>query len=289
MSAISSRPRIQSISSAVLPSSLPRVGCADSVLGSILRDLGPAALEVCRVDRLKGAELSPPVLSLSSLREQFRRSQSSQAGHGFGLSPVEAFKASLCRSLVSTPFLVVEGQAMKKQVGALQRAGSLEEARAAGHELMESVEAAHQRIVVEALTAACASAAKKSGFGAIEVQKTADNVRVVARDVHGRALVSEIAVSRDRDPSLETEVVGVTDGSCGRILDSFDAALAEHVRASVPVRKLTGGVCELASAKEFLKKRPIAFPQQYACSHPSGNDVRRTQRLNRPGNSRQRR
>jgi hypothetical protein len=51
--------------------------------------------------------------------------------------------------------------------------------------------------------------------------------------------------------------VGLHDGSCNEILDRFDAALAaEGVRAGAPRRSFTGGVCELAAAREFVRRLP---------------------------------
>ncbi len=115
--------------------------------------------------------------------------------------------------------------------------------------------ASNRRSALDAIVAACSTASVTAGFAELELQPLADNlVRVVALNPAGQALVSEIRVDKDH-ASVATEVVGVRDGSCVRILDAFDAALeAEGVRSAAPRRKSTGGVAELAGAREFVRK-----------------------------------
>lgn len=82
--------------------------------------------------------------------------------------------------------------------------------------------------------------------------------RIVATDEAGRALVTEIRSGSDTHlPSIETEVVGYTDGRCQPILDRFDASLqAQGVHSDgAPERRFTGGVCELAYAREYIRKK----------------------------------
>ena len=84
--------------------------------------------------------------------------------------------------------------------------------------------------------------------------------RVVATDQTGRALVTEIHPGDEtRTPSVETELVGVTDGSCQDVLDLFDRALEEEgvVADASPKRKWTGGVCELSLAREFVRQQIV--------------------------------
>jgi hypothetical protein len=96
----------------------------------------------------------------------------------------------------------------------------------------------------------------------------------VATDPAGRSLVTEIGTLPSGEASLTTEVVGVRDGSCGQILDRFDATLERlGVHAGPPQRRSTGGVCELAAARDLLRKKALG-------------SVRRAQRLNRPVSAR---
>jgi hypothetical protein len=70
--------------------------------------------------------------------------------------------------------------------------------------------------------------------------------------------VTEIGTAIDRETTIATEVIGMSDPSCGQILDEFNQALAEAgVRSSPPERKSTGGVCELEAAKEFIRRQPV--------------------------------
>jgi hypothetical protein len=93
---------------------------------------------------------------------------------------------------------------------------------------------------------------------------------VIATDPAGRSLVTEIGTLPSGEASLATEVVGVRDNSCGQILDRLDAILERlGVHAGPPQRKSTGGVCELAAARDLLRKKALG-------------SARRAQRLNQP-------
>src|SRR5881296_1013405 len=129
---------------------------------------------------------------------------------------------------------------------------------------MNAMEDRHQTVMTSALVAACRNASIAAGFPSVETASGIDGAtRVIAADAAGRVLITEIHSSVDREPSMETEVVGVTDGSCVHILDEFDRALDEQgVRATSKDRKWTGGVCELEFAKQFLGKiQPASIPQ----------------------------
>ena len=105
-------------------------------------------------------------------------------------------------------------------------------------------------------------------------------MRVIATDPAGRTLVTEIVNSRDGEPGLETEVVGVTDGSCNPILDAFDKALeAEGVHSAPPTRKFTGGVCELAAAREFVRKKISQGQSSGIKASSSNNDIQQLRRM----------
>jgi hypothetical protein len=92
---------------------------------------------------------------------------------------------------------------------------------------------------------------------------------------------------------MATEVVGISDGSCHAILDGFDRALeAQGVRAGPPRRKYTGGVCQLAAAQEFVRRkvRKSSPPPAQQVQPGEEQAVRRAQRLNtaRPARIQQR-
>jgi hypothetical protein len=172
------------------------------------------------------------------------------------LAPVESAKLATLLAVQTTPYFC-EPATMQAPLGTLLSAGTVTEVETASRQLMNVLQHSHHHVVTKALVVACQKASVQAGFESIETATGIDGChRVIATDTNGRALVTEVRADYEREPSIETEVVGVTDGSCVEILDRFDRALDEQgVKASPQDRKWTGGVCELHSAKEFLKKK----------------------------------
>lgn len=173
------------------------------------------------------------------------------------LSDVEAAKVAALASAASAPYLVADTNALQSTLKTLESAGSVVEVQRAEEQLRRVLETQHHQVFVESLTVACERATLAAGFQTIEVTPgVGDIVRVVGSNPAGHALVTEIDTNPRREPTIETEVVGITDGRCNAILDKFEAALAEEgVRGTPPKRHYTGGVCELSAAKEFLRRK----------------------------------
>jgi hypothetical protein len=106
-------------------------------------------------------------------------------------------------------------------------------------------------------------------------------LRVIATNDHNQSLVTEISSDREGYPAMETEVIGVVDGTCHNILDAFDVALeAEGVRAQKPKRSSTGGICQLASAKKFVQGKMQRAQLPARTGQAGQQATRRARRLN---------
>ena len=287
MSEISSRPRINSVSAALLRKAA--AGCAElasNLVTSVLQSLSSAAKEAYRQCLREPVRVNNDMRSVSALRaeQRLRQQQLMQAVAQYNLPATEATQVSTLLSLTTTPFVVEGYPVIQQPLEALRLATSPEVALRAQETLMQTIEASHQKVFVHALTAACTNAARKVGFSSIQTQSTSTGtMRVIATDPSGRALVTEISADPKREPSIETEVVGVTDGSCHTLLDAFDQALEEEgVRAAPSKRKFTGGVCEMAAARDFVRKqvkRTATAQAQPGVTSTAGGD-KRSQRLN---------
>lgn len=204
----------------------------------------------------------------------------------FGDGNLEALKTRTFRQLATQPFLVANPAELKTSVVALDRAKTLGELKAAHKSVMATLESGHQQVFTTALVQASQRAALKIGFTKIEVLPSPlqSTVRFAATDSKGKTLVTEISGTKDGNMRVETEVVGVSDGSCNTILNHFDAALeSEGVKSKTPQRKFTGGVCELAAVREFLNRKIVSTTQNHIKSKPlASNDdgIKRTRLLN---------
>lgn len=255
MSAVTSRPSVISVSGAATAAALAGGAVlAATLVSTLLRGLGSAVREARRAPARPPEALRPA----ATLRDEYRARHDEAAARlaAAGLPPVEAARAVLLSAVAETPYVVAPHVSVEADLRAVRDASSVAEVERAGRLLLGRLEAAHQEVFTGALVVACSNAAVKAGFASVETAPGVSGVvRVIATDPSGRALVTEVAAA-EGGPSIRTEVVGVSDGSCQRILDDFDKALeAEGVRAAAPRRAVTGGVCELAAARDFLRRK----------------------------------
>ena len=159
-------------------------------------------------------------------------------------------------------------------------AETLEAADAAQARLMSELEVEHHRVLQESLVSACRNASSDAGFPVVETRTgPAGVVRVLAHDKAGRGLVTEIKASMHEELGLETEVLGVSDGTCHEILDRFDQALRKQgVHGSAPRRESMGTVCHLAAAREFVNQQ-VRPSSTKAAKQKAKDALRRRKRI----------
>lgn len=165
----------------------------------------------------------------------------------------------------SMPCVVADPPRVQLLAKRLCEARTEEEVHAGRAELNLTLRQGHQQVLAERLTVACRNAAVQTGFQPLATDKTDGGRRMSAVDWAGRLLVTEIQIGNDGNVSLATETVGITDGSCQGVLDSFEEALErEGVRSSSPERKSTGGICELAAAQkaalDWVRRKLVPKP-----------------------------
>ena len=193
------------------------------------------------------------------------------------LPPAAAVRLSGLVRLASSPYVVQKPALVEQRLSALLGAVTVEEAVAARRALLQTVRTEHRQAFIGAVAQACSDAARQIGFERVELSPgRRGELRVIAANNLGQALVTEIHPNGNHDPSLAAEVVGVRDGSCRQIMDAFEKALASQgVRYAPPRRRPTSGVCELEAAREFLRGG-----SRQSSGSPAA-DRRRALRLNR--------
>jgi hypothetical protein len=262
---------------------------AAAVIGGLVRALGRAAREA-----FTEATTALPTADVTHLRSvaTLRAERNSVFGSTLwqsaaaALAPVEAAKVKMLASLTATPYFVPDRAALLQSLTRLQQAATLNELARAGQGLLSQLENGHLQILRQSLIVACGNAALKCGFGTTTAETAPDGtVRVIATDPAGRALVTEVATDTQGELLIATEVVGVSDGSCTAILDAFEEQLdAEGVGRGPGKRVFTGGVCELAAARHFIRskvKPPVPAAPSGAASRQDESALRR-RRLTTP-------
>ena len=256
MSEVSSRPRVRSVVSRAVDAQILGSVPVGKVVETALRGLAceafaaQPAIECPRIERLIASPEA--ALQLAEMRVDAAARVQPSADR------VVTEKAAALLSISQAP-LAVRPAAVAFHVERLMEARTIEAVHQAESDLVRAAKSEHSHVVSEALALSCRQASIDAGF--VNVETTlgpGGDVRIVAADASGRALVSEIHRGDDTHaPSVETEVVGFTDGRCHATLDRFDASMeAQGVRTEgAPERKWTGGVCELGMARDFIRQK----------------------------------
>ncbi len=259
MSAVSSRPRVHSVSSALIAAVLAGGAyLAREFISAAVSSLRSDSRDAFRRHKDSRSRLDRSTIpSGSGLAKTHKNvTADSREAVGRGISPVEALKVSTLLHIDQSPCWVQDGSAVRNAVHNLVTANNLRDGVRSREALYQTLQSEHRAVFVQSLTAACGNACSQLGFDRIEAVPAAiDNRhRLVASHANGQSLVVEIHTDEQGHTNLATEVVGVHDGTCNELLDAFDDALeAQGVRGDPPDRKFTGGVCELTAAREFVK------------------------------------
>lgn len=279
MSSVSSRSKANSVKSVGAPAGAVIAGVCLVGLAKLLSVAAKTAFDQVNKPIPENKKLD--LKSVSQIRTETKQIKPAVVP---GKS-IETIKGQVLSQIASQPFMTTDTIRLENKVSALAQAKTLAELESAKIDLISALEVGHQQIFTDTLIGACQKAAFKVGFAKIEPLPSplSSVVRFSATDALGRTLVTEVSAPKDRDVRVETEVVGVSDGSCITILDDFDNALeAEGVRSQPPKRKYTGGICETAAVRDFLEKKikPTTAKTDVTENFASTDDVKRTRRLN---------
>lgn len=191
--------------------------------------------------------------------------------------PLESLRTNAFLNLSRQPYLVSSPLSIEPGVRKLEQARTAAEIGVAYHAIVNELEAGHQVLFTSSLIDATKRAALRSGFESIQQipSQLATTHRFAATDSHGRTIVTEITAPLAGDVRIESEVVGVNDGTCIDILTAFDQELeAEGVRSQKPSHRPTGGVCELAAVRAFVSKK--LTPKKAGLAEPAGEKPKRS-------------
>lgn len=279
MSAINTRNKTNKIESAAIPVGAIVVGVC---LFGLIKGLSVVANTALQASKNKSITNNPKNLkSVATIRAETKLLKMTITTD----SNLENLKSETFKQLATAPFLVSNQAEIETNILKLDYAKTLTEFKTLHQEIVHKLETGHQQIFTTALLEASQRAALKIGFQKLETLPSplTSTVRFAATNSLGKTIITEINAPIGRDTRIETEVVGVSDGSCNAILDVFDKALeAEGIRSQPAKRKFTGGVCELSAVRDFLKQKavPKSTETTETKEFASENETKRRQRLN---------
>jgi hypothetical protein len=281
MSTISTTPKVKSVVNARVMANVRSVAEVLNSMTSVQSDRNTVQQRAQTPQKFSSLASTASLLASANRLQQKRFHQLLNQK----VSQEAALRTSTFELITQMPFAVGNSATIKTRFKAFSMANSAQEVISARTLLMKEIAVQHNSVLTNTLTVACANAFKKISFDSVQVLPTINGkARLVASNSGGKTLVAEIAPDEQFDLSISTEIVSGCDSTTPAILDAFDKALEEEgVRAAKSVRKDTGGVCELDTARDVLSfvRRKVS-PQQDSVAGPQSSDaaMRRGQRLN---------
>lgn len=173
------------------------------------------------------------------------------------LPKIEREQVAALLDLRGAPAAVGQGARLEAGARAVLAASTAEEALQERLQLGALLNESRRQALGASLALCCREATLELGFTPLGAKEDGGlPLRVAAADAAGRAIVSEIRAEEDGSVTLESEVAGVTDGSCAGLMERFEKLLEEKgVRSAAPQRRPTGGVLETRAARAYAGSR----------------------------------
>lgn len=286
MSIKSSESNVESVAGVALAGlAIGGVVVAATVIGGIARLLSSAGRKVYSEAVTTLPTVLDEIKSIKSIREDRQNFLKDFSRSNILANDLESAKAKSFVNLTANSFLVNDTKGLEQKLSILKNANSFKDLISAETNVLSFLENSHSQVLLGSISSACQKASAKIGFNKVSTEIAKDGItRIIGTDVAGRAVITEISKDKDHNFSLATEVIGVSDGSCNQILDSFSEALTnEGVRRTAGKRSFTGGVCELAAARDFIRRKvkpKSTVKPNVENNNRTNNDIKRTQNLN---------
>ena len=151
--------------------------------------------------------------------------------------------------------LVADREEVANRIQRIVDAGSVREVNKEIRSAFKEIKKQHTETFVSNLTRVVAEAAMSVGFKKTDIQDQHNGlVRIVGTNHTGQNLVAEIETDKDID--IHTELIGFSDGSCQRVMQAFDDAMAARgLSVEHKVQTPTLGVPQMAYAKMAQKRK----------------------------------
>jgi hypothetical protein len=173
-----------------------------------------------------------------------------------GVSPVVARKATLLATLKRMDLKVKENGLINSSLKTVFEANDMKTLNNGIKAVMHKLEVNHTEVFAENIATVCAIASKNIGFREVEIKSVQGKLEVIASDSQGQRLLSEICLdAKTNQVNANTETIGITDGSCTKVIQSFNEELRKmNIKIGEEKKTFTGGVCQMSYAKIIDKQ-----------------------------------
>ena len=168
-----------------------------------------------------------------------------------GINPVVARKATLINTLNKMDFKIKEDDTINSSLMAVFQSKDMKTLNTEIKTVMHKLEVSHTEVFAENIVTACAIASKNIGFREVEVKTVQGRLEVIASNSQGQHILSEISLDiKSNQVNASTETIGITDGSCTAIIQSFNEELRKmNIKIGEEKKTFTGGMCQMSYAK----------------------------------------
>lgn len=189
------------------------------------------------------------------------------------VNPVVARKAALLTTLKKMDFKVKENDSINSSLRTVFQAKDMKTLNTGIKAIMQKMEVSHTEVFAENIATACANASKNIGFREVEIKTIQGKLEVIASNNQGQRILSEINLdTKTNQINANTETIGITDGSCTTIIQSFNEELRKmNIKIGEEKKTFTGGVCQMSYAKIIDKQDRESKKQK---------ELERTRKLN---------
>jgi hypothetical protein len=273
MSSYTSRPRVKSVS--VSPLVTGGAVLAAKALSSVISACMAGAAEALEIvqDSWDSETIPTKIVAphQATSQQSLRLRQLLTEVDSTPLTQTEKIKLSTVAQLSVSNRLVEVTPDYQKLMDSLANAQTSASAQQAARDLVMESDRAHENLFNTALLSRVEQALVSAGFADVSKQQGTgkEPIRVVGTDEKGRSIVTEIS-KHEGETNMQYEVVGVTDNSCKKLMDTFDEALDRAgLRSDTPRRKFTGGISVLPAAKELAVRKmkkytaPLSKPETF--------------------------
>jgi hypothetical protein len=139
----------------------------------------------------------------------------------------------------------------------LMAATTLEQTTEKLSSALAAIKNEHTKVFTKTLSSVIQIASTKVGFTQVKSEIVSPNLtRIVATNPKGYNLISEIHTDKKKKIDVLSELEGITDGSCKKIMDDFNRELETlEIVAERKERKPTGGIAQMPYAQKLQKQR----------------------------------
>ncbi len=255
MSAVSSRSITTKLVGAAI---LSTARTADAILSTTVKHASAVSRDAARLAEraLDATPLEIPALPAARAQADSLEARLFQQFARSNADAIAGRKAAALAAIAEAPFVAADADVLLAAVSRLEGAQTLAQVERERKALRKVVEQGHSEAWMAGLRDACTRAFEKTDFRPLDVvMRSPLDIIVSAVNRDGKVMVSELSVDCQGAPRLQTEVVNGCGSECEGLLEAFDHALDEEIRGSAPVRRKTGGVCQLDAAKAFIASK----------------------------------